>query len=190
MSMIDPWTYPRFFTLRIIIVDPFFIVSYNLIQKLLLLWRERNEVRMVKRFRIINSDNSCGNHLSSFLIFPIACKRSETIDLPTFNASANSSSVRIFQQCLQFGIFEVFWLWFLFFKITTFESSKVLTCFNWSRLKINLRWWISELREPFFSNQSNKINDENALYHVPFSIALKSVVMFMNIHVKHVSIYL
>jgi len=32
------------------------------------------------------------------------------VDLPTFNASANSSSVRaeFFQQCLQFDIFELF----------------------------------------------------------------------------------
>jgi len=38
--------------------------------------------------------------------------------------------------------------------------------------------------KPFFIssyNQSSKvINDENALYHVPFLIALKSVVMFTN----------
>jgi len=35
--------------------------------------------------------------------------------------------------------------------------------------------WIDELRQPFFSNQSNKIiKDENALYYVLFSIALKT----------------
>jgi len=59
------------------------------------------------------------------------------VDLLTFNASANSSSVRVFiQQCLQFGIFELFWLVWTFFvfqiKIIIFESSKpILTCFNW-----------------------------------------------------------
>jgi len=44
---------------------------------------------------------------------------------------------------------------------------------------------IGELR-PFFSNQSNKvINDENALYYVPFSIALKSMAIFANAHVSN-----
>lgn len=41
--------------------------------------------------------------------------------------------------------------------------------------------WIGELQQSFFSNQSSKVmNDENALYHVLFSVALKNVVMFTN----------
>jgi len=42
--------------------------------------------------------------------------------------------------------------------------------------------WISELQQPFFNaNQTSKvINDENTLYHTPFSIALKSMIMSTN----------
>jgi len=40
---------------------------------------------------------------------------------------------------------------------------------------------INELWQPFFSNQNSKIiNDENALYHVPFSFIVKSMLMFTN----------
>jgi len=60
---------PIFFMLRIIIVDPFFIVSYNLIQKLLFCDEENNEVQMIKQFWITNSDN-VKLILPSFWIFP------------------------------------------------------------------------------------------------------------------------
>jgi len=38
----------------------------------------------------------------------------------------------------------------------------------------------------FFLNQNSKvINNENALYHVSFSVALKSVVRFTNAYVSN-----
>jgi len=89
---------------RIIIVDPFFIASYNLIKKLLFVQRKQIQmVQMVKWFWSQFRQFIC----LLFESFPM-CKRSETIDLSIFNAPVNSSSVRVFIQHLQFGISKLF----------------------------------------------------------------------------------